>query len=85
MLSSACRVLRPGGLAAFSLPSASSFRPSPQFQRLLPVPGIRLPESAADAARLLQGTGRAVHRAVDLPLGDAGRRAVLILAGHDTR
>jgi ubiquinone/menaquinone biosynthesis C-methylase UbiE len=76
------RVLRPGGHAVFSLPAASSFHPSPQFRRLLPGPGIRLPESADDAGALLHGTGLSLRRAMELPLNDAGRRAILISAAR---
>jgi arsenite methyltransferase len=76
------RVLQPGGHAVFSLPAASSFRPSPQFRRLLPVPGIRLPESADDAGVLMHGTGLSLLRAMELPLNDAGRRAILIAAAR---
>jgi ubiquinone/menaquinone biosynthesis C-methylase UbiE len=74
------RVLRPGGQAVFSLPAASSFRPSPQFRRLLPVPGIRLPESAHGAGALLYGTGLSLLRTIELPLSDASRRAIIVAA-----
>jgi ubiquinone/menaquinone biosynthesis C-methylase UbiE len=76
------RVLRPGGQAVFSLPAASSFRPSPQFRRLLPAPGIRLPETADDAGALLHGTGLSLLRAIELPLSDPNRRAILIAAAR---
>lgn len=76
------RVLRAGGQAVFSLPAAASFRPSPAFRRLLPDPGIRLPESADDAGDLLHGTGLSLLRAMELPLNDEGRRAILIAAAR---
>lgn len=49
------RVLRPGGLAAFTLPWRDRFRPGPAFAALLPDPGrqLPLPGSEADAAALV--------------------------------
>ncbi|WP_195909152.1 class I SAM-dependent methyltransferase [Microlunatus sp. Gsoil 973] len=46
------RVLRPGGLAAFTLPWRSRFRPGPSFAALLPAPDqqLPLPVSEPDAA-----------------------------------
>lgn len=79
------RVLRPGGQAAFSLPTTSSFRPSPQFRRLLPAASIRLPASRDDAGRLLEGTGLRLQRAAELPVGACERRVVLVLAGIPSR
>lgn len=74
------RVLRPGGQAVFSLPAASSFRPSAQFRRLLPAPGFQLPESAAGAGELLHGTGLSLTRTIELALNDTGRRVILAAA-----
>jgi len=73
--------LRAGGRAAFSVPTAASFSPSPQFRRLLPAAGIRLPASRDDAAQLLEGTGLQLQQAVELQSGDARRSAMLLVAG----
>lgn len=50
------RVLRPGGVLAFSVPSAAVFAPSPVFAELV-ADDIALPTDAAGAARLAEAAG----------------------------
>jgi ubiquinone/menaquinone biosynthesis C-methylase UbiE len=50
------RVLRPGGRAAFSLPSATTFRPSATFAALVPA-DLPLPSDEAAASALAVGAG----------------------------
>ncbi|CAL9571304.1 2-methoxy-6-polyprenyl-1,4-benzoquinol methylase, mitochondrial [Actinosynnema sp. ALI-1.44] len=50
------RVLRPGGVLAFSVPSAEVFSPSPAFAELV-ADDIALPTDVAGAARLAEAAG----------------------------
>ncbi|OZM83532.1 class I SAM-dependent methyltransferase [Pseudonocardia sp. MH-G8] len=50
------RVLRPGGRAAFSIPVAADFRPSPEFRATLPT-DLTLPADEAGAERIARAAG----------------------------
>jgi ubiquinone/menaquinone biosynthesis C-methylase UbiE len=75
------RVLRPGGLVAFSIPMAADFRPSPAFRELLPA-DLTIPADTAAAERLALDTGFVdVHVATSPPSApDRPRRAFLVHA-----
>ncbi|SDS91287.1 class I SAM-dependent methyltransferase [Microlunatus soli] len=61
------RVLHPGGMAAYTLPLRSTFRPGPAFVDLLPAEQDRIPlaDSAAEAANQSVTGFSAVDIAVD--------------------
>lgn len=75
------RVLRPGGLAAFSIPMAAEFRPSPAFRNLLPA-DLTIPADPADAQRLALDAGFASAQVMTSPPAapDQPRRAFLVRA-----
>ncbi|MFD9960401.1 class I SAM-dependent methyltransferase [Amycolatopsis sp. NPDC058986] len=50
------RVLRPGGVAAFSLPLAARFSPSGKFAAFVPA-DLPIPDTAEEAAALATGAG----------------------------
>jgi ubiquinone/menaquinone biosynthesis C-methylase UbiE len=75
------RVLRPGGLATFSIPMAADFRPSPAFRDLLPA-DLTIPADPAAAERLALDAGFADAQAMTSPPAapDRPRRAFLVQA-----
>lgn len=75
------RVLRPGGLAAFSIPLAADFHPSAAFRELLPA-DLTIPADPAGARRLALDAGFVdVHVTTSPPSEpDRPRRAFLVRA-----
>jgi ubiquinone/menaquinone biosynthesis C-methylase UbiE len=75
------RVLRPGGVVAFSIPMAAGFAPSPAFRERIPA-DLEMPADAAAAERLARDAGFvAVHVEVTPPVApDRPRRAFLVRA-----
>ena len=75
------RVLRPGGLVAFSIPMAADFHPSPAFRDLVPV-DVTIPADSADAARLALDAGFADVQVATSPPAepDRQRRTFLVHA-----
>jgi ubiquinone/menaquinone biosynthesis C-methylase UbiE len=76
------RVLRPGGIAAFTLPLARSFRPSAEFRKLLPPDAVPLPQSEESAEQVLLGTQLRFLRpptVVTTPVGGDDQKAVLLM------
>jgi len=71
------RVLRPGGQAAFSIPMAADFHPSPAFAALLPA-DLAVPADEAGAERIARAAGLESVRVTTTP---APRRAFLVWAG----
>jgi ubiquinone/menaquinone biosynthesis C-methylase UbiE len=70
------RVLRPGGQAAFSLPVAADFHPSPQFRAALPT-DLTVPADEAGAERIARAAGFVSVRVTATP---PPRRAFLVWA-----
>jgi len=75
------RVLRPGGRAAFSIPAAADFRPSPAFSATLPT-DLTVPVDEVGAARLARDAGLVPVRVeTTVPASpDRPRRAFLVWA-----
>jgi ubiquinone/menaquinone biosynthesis C-methylase UbiE len=72
------RALRPGGRAAFSVPAATSFRPSGTFAGLLAT-DLTLPADAASARELALRAGFSDARATLTTVGS--RQVALVVAG----
>ncbi len=70
------RVLRPGGQAAFSIPVAADFHPSPEFRAALPT-DLPVPADEAGAERIARGAGLEFVRVTTTP---PPRRAFLVWA-----
>jgi ubiquinone/menaquinone biosynthesis C-methylase UbiE len=70
------RVLRPGGQAAFSIPVAADFHPSPEFAATLPA-DLALPSDEAGAERIARVAGFA---SVRVTTTSAPRRSFLVFA-----
>jgi ubiquinone/menaquinone biosynthesis C-methylase UbiE len=75
------RVLRPGGQAAFSIPVAADFRPSPEFAACLPT-DFAVPADEAGAERIARAAGLAPVRVATTPPAsmDRPRRSFLVWA-----
>ena len=70
------RVLRPGGQAAFSVPVAADFHPSPEFAASLPA-DLRVPADEAGAERIARAAGFGSVRVTCTP---PPRRSFLVFA-----
>jgi ubiquinone/menaquinone biosynthesis C-methylase UbiE len=70
------RVLRPGGQAAFSIPMAADFHPSPAFAALLPT-DLAVPADEAGAERIARTAG---FESVRVTITPAPRRSFLVFA-----
>jgi ubiquinone/menaquinone biosynthesis C-methylase UbiE len=75
------RVLRPGGQAAFSIPVAADFRPSPEFAACLPT-DLTVPADETGAERIAHAAGLAPVRVATTPPAstDRPRRSFLVWA-----
>jgi ubiquinone/menaquinone biosynthesis C-methylase UbiE len=75
------RVLRPGGVVAFSVPVAADFRPSPAFRERMPA-DLVIPADPAAAGRLALDAGFAAARVTTSAPADPDRprRAFLVRA-----
>lgn len=75
------RVLRPGGLAAFSLPHAADFTPSPSFRAVL-ADDVVVPSNGAQAAEIALDAGfhHVIVRLTSAVSRDRPRRAFLVWA-----
>jgi ubiquinone/menaquinone biosynthesis C-methylase UbiE len=70
------RVLRPGGQAAFSIPVAADFHPSPEFAASLPA-DLAVPADEAGAERIARAAGFETVRVTTTP---GPRRSFLVFA-----
>jgi ubiquinone/menaquinone biosynthesis C-methylase UbiE len=70
------RVLRPGGQAAFSIPVAADFHPSPEFAASLPT-DLAVPADEAGAERIARAAGFGSVRVTTTP---PPRRSFLVFA-----
>jgi ubiquinone/menaquinone biosynthesis C-methylase UbiE len=70
------RVLRPGGQAAFSIPVAADFHPSPEFAATLPA-DLDVPADETAAERIARAVGFAPVRVTTTP---PPRRSFLVFA-----
>ena len=70
------RVLRPGGQAAFSIPVAADFHPSPELAASLPT-DLRVPADEAGAERFARAAGFGSVRVTTTP---SPRRSFLVFA-----
>jgi ubiquinone/menaquinone biosynthesis C-methylase UbiE len=70
------RVLRPGGQAAFSIPMAADFHPSPAFAASLPT-DLTVPADEADAERIARAAG---FESVRVTITPPSRRSFLVFA-----
>lgn len=65
-----CRVLRSGGIAAYTLPFRSTFRPGPRFADLLPAEQDRVPLADSTTEALDQASAVPGFTTVDVTGGD---------------
>jgi ubiquinone/menaquinone biosynthesis C-methylase UbiE len=70
------RVLRPGGQAAFSIPMAADFHPSPAFAASRPT-DLTVPADEADAERIARAAG---FESVRVTITPPSRRSFLVFA-----
>ncbi len=75
------RALRPGGRVGFSLPLASTFRPSEAFAAIVPT-DLKLPETEDDAAELASEAGftEVTVKRLDVESGDRVRSVFVVHA-----